>query len=299
MSNDPFGDQQQGGGFVAGLVARLRPSDSPAATSSTPAVQHRRTESEELDDHMAGSDYHPTDVCPRCGYARMSSVYCSVSQTHHGTDKPLNTPRREKRGILARLQEFIGNDGNKSDDEKSDDSCHVRDESSPSSQIADHEESAQRPATPSATGPAAASSSPAAAATTSSWSLFKTKEEKQLDELRVEEEKARKRILDDCMTDTRISEMNIREYSKKVRGDQKTYRHERRDLETACKTAFDVIYRERKDQLEVMQKIYAAELKKTKAEEKAAKKAPPSRDAPNENEGGNPLAEAAASSESR
>jgi hypothetical protein len=276
MSSDPFGEGGQGG-FVAGLVARLRPAEAAAAATPSPRSRHFRTESEELDDHMAGSEYNPADVCPRCGYARMSSVYCSVSATHHGTDRPLNTPRREKRGILQRIQDLIGTDRPNSDDDDDDDDAAVQvdaqtceNDASPASHADNLHESSSTP-TPQG------GVSPRPAAASSSWSLFKSKEAKQLDDVREEEERARRSIQEQCLNELRITEVNVREYSKKVRGDQKAFKQDRRDLEMACKTAFDVIYKERKEQLEVLQRIYTAELKRTKSAEKSTKKA---KDAP-------------------
>jgi hypothetical protein len=212
---------------------------------------------------MAGSQYSPTDICPRCGYARMSSVYCSVSATHHGNDKPLSTPRREKRGLLQRIQELIGTDaGQRSpSDDSGDDGAGAAETAG---QPLAEEQGGSAHSTPRQAGPAAAASS--------SWSLFKTKDEKQVDDLRLEEERCRQRIVETCMVDLRITEVNIKDYSKRVRGDQKVFKQERRDLEMACKTGFDGIYKERKEQLEVIQRIFTVELKKVRSEEKAAKK---------------------------
>lgn len=270
MSTDPF-HEDGGGGFVAGLVARLRTSE--AATTVTPPASarshHRRTESEELDDHMAGSEYSPLEICPRCGYARMSSVYCSVSATHHGTDKPLNTPRREKKGLLQRIQDLIGTDDPKSDSDDGDTAVAAdrTDELLGSEGIKSPRDDDSTP--PPAPAPSMASPRQAA---TSTWSLFKSKEAKQLDDLRDEEERERSRLCDEGLRSLHIIDVNVKEYSKKVKGDQKAMKHERRDMEMQCKLAFDVIYKDRKEQVEVMQRIFTAELKKVKSEEKAAKK---------------------------
>ncbi|KPI86906.1 hypothetical protein ABL78_4040 [Leptomonas seymouri] len=56
---------------------------------------HRTTASgeEDFDDHMLGSIYERTDICKACGFPRGSSVCCTVTRRHHGTDE-LMTPGR-------------------------------------------------------------------------------------------------------------------------------------------------------------------------------------------------------------
>mmetsp|Transcript_34044 Transcript_34044/g.105130 ORF Transcript_34044/g.105130 Transcript_34044/m.105130 type:complete len:376 (-) Transcript_34044:103-1230(-) len=161
--HDPHMDQTRASPAVAVMHRRGMSTDglssqdnSHAFLNAVPSgVRHNRSRSHEFEDHMLGSIYAPREVCPKCKAPRSSSVYCAVSKLHHGTDAPMP----EEQPVAP-------------DD----------------------------PANKDALGAGAEESEPAAAMATPTpkkkgWSLFKTKEEKQLAALEEEEDIARKRLI--------------------------------------------------------------------------------------------------------
>jgi hypothetical protein len=132
--------------------------NSHAFLSAVPGgVSHNRSRSYEFEDHMVGSIYAPREICPKCKAPRNSSVWCSVAKVHHGTDAPM--PEEAAKPIEA-------------DDPSNQDALGAATASEPAAAGADT-------VTPKKKG----------------WSLFKTKEEKQLQALEEEEETARKRLI--------------------------------------------------------------------------------------------------------
>lgn len=60
--------------------------------------RHGRVESGDVDDHMLTSLYFPDDICKGCGFPRKSSVWCPVTQRHHGTDELMAPTGHAKKG---------------------------------------------------------------------------------------------------------------------------------------------------------------------------------------------------------
>lgn len=253
--NDPFA---KGG---TGLLSKLRgregeepqspaqppPADFPkikvesdSAPPASPAkAAHPRTVSEDIDDHMDGSVHQGTDVCPSCGYVRMSSIYCSVSLLHHGTDLPAQTPNRKKNSIFSRIRDSmsgltpLGGDSDRED--------------------------------------AAGNSAPTTEA--AGFTLFaKSKEEKQLVELVQQEEKGRKAIVDVVRLSATEIERQLTVVHKDFREMLKSHEKARNNLAVVCKTEFDKMYSDRKRELEDLRKDFATETKLVAKKEKERRK---------------------------
>ncbi|CCW71951.1 unnamed protein product [Phytomonas sp. Hart1] len=71
-----------------------------------PAKMQTHTSNDPLEDHMAGSLYHPTDICTDCGFPRASSVCCQITKRHHGTNEPPPSARCNK--DMKRHASFLG-----------------------------------------------------------------------------------------------------------------------------------------------------------------------------------------------
>lgn len=274
--NDPFASQKQEGGksLFTKFRETLNGSTTEGGDPSTPTQQqqqsdfptmnassaasassasrsqaqaHPRTTSEDIDDHMAGSVHQGADQCPSCGYVRMSSVYCPVSQLHHGTDLPAETPRRKKQSLFSR----------------------IRDSMSGITPVVEDSDSGVDAPTTNADAADATPSSPAQGIT----GLFsKSKEEKQFAELAHQEEKARKQIVD-------IVRLSVQEIDRQLTAVHKEAREAVRANERArniilfdFKTEFDKFYAERKRELEDFKKDMLMETKLMLKKEKERKK---------------------------
>lgn len=221
-------------------------ANTNASTSQPPA--HPRTTSEDIDDHMAGSVHQGTDVCPSCGYVRMSSVYCSVSQLHHGSDLPAETPRRKKQSLFSR----------------------IRDSMSGITPVVDDTDSGAD--APNANADSTEGGAPPSPSQGITGLFSKSKEEKQLAEVIHHEEKARKQIVD-------IVRLSVQEIDRQLTAVHKEAREVIRANERArnivafdFKTDFDKLYAERKRELEDIKKDFLVETKLMLKKEKERKK---------------------------
>lgn len=76
--------------------------------SGTPGAG--RSEEQEMEDHMSGSAYTATELCPACGFPRGSSVCCPVTRRHHGTNELMDSGRHQhsrsasgSKGLFAKM----------------------------------------------------------------------------------------------------------------------------------------------------------------------------------------------------
>jgi hypothetical protein len=274
--NDPFASEKQDGGkslftkfreTLNGSTSEGGPStptqqiqqqsDFPTMSTTTAVVApsasrpqaHPRTTSEDIDDHMAGSVHQGADPCPSCGYIRMSSVYCPVSQLHHGTDLPAETPRRKKQSLFSRIRDSM---------------------SGITPVIEDSDSEVDAPTTNAdASDGAAAATSPAQGI---SGLFSRSKEEKQLSELAHQEEKCRKQIVDIVRLSVQEIDRQLTAVHKEVREAVRANERSRNIILFEFKTEFDKFYAERKRDLEDIKKDFLMETKLMLKKEKERKK---------------------------
>jgi hypothetical protein len=239
-------------------------SDFPAVaghhvhhSQGTRGAAHPRTVSEDIDDHMDGSVHQGSDVCPSCGYIRMSSVYCPVSQLHHGTDLPAETPRRKKPSLFSRIRDSMSGltplGGAEDGDPNADPTTH-----------ADAGDVGVNGA-----GTVVAPASPSQGIT----SLFsKTREEKQIADLIHLEEKARKQIVEVVKLSVHEIDRQLTAIHKDVRDVLRAHERTRNAIAFEFKTEFDKFYAERKRELEDIKKDFIIESKLLLKKEKERKK---------------------------
>lgn len=249
--NDPFAEEPQ----------QEFPKVHHGRTDSKIAAggRHPRTVSDDIDDHMEGSVHLGTDVCPSCGYVRMSSVYCPVSQLHHGTDLPLETPSKKKKASLfSRIRDSMSG-------------------LSPHPPTEDVDEQAASPCAPHQSHPALPDDAATCGDTPETsgirWPLFsKTKEEKAVADINQLEEKERKSIYE-------LHKLAVHEIDRQLTNVHKAIReiirgHDRAKNVVAheCKQGFDKLYLERKQELEEIRTEFQLELKLLAKKEKERRK---------------------------
>ena len=261
---------------------------------------HDRTVSEDIDDHMYGSPFAPTDICPACHMPRMSTIQCTVTQLHHGTDLPCETPKkRQNRGFFSRLREsFQSHEAPAANPTDSQPTSAVHKEvplQQPPPQFTgdgddrDGEDDTGTSATPSSSPsergqedeagtdvPAAEThhvKTPSGGISLFGIRLGKTKDEKQLQELMDMEEHDRKKMQQDFLT-LDMEEMTRQgaEIHKAVRHALKSQAKARLQVEVACKEEFDRLYLERKVGMEEIRREHLLEAKLTHKKEKERKK---------------------------
>lgn len=292
--------------------ANAFPSFGPSSSASpghhhlgAPIGTHDRTVSEDIDDHMYGSPFAATDICPACQMPRGSTIQCSVTQLHHATDLPCETPkkRQQNRGFFSRLRESFQSHHTEGTANPSDSQptsavhkevpLHPPSASSPSKGDHDDEETGSSSTNPSPSESdddnpqettAAAVETEATTTTThhaktQSGTLFgifgigKTKEEKNLQECVEREEHERKRMIHDFLTlDMEEMHRQCTEIHKAVRHALKAQAKARLALEVAFKEEFDRLYLERKGGLEEIRREHLLEAKLTHKKEKERKK---------------------------
>lgn len=107
--NDPTTEEGKGLSPTNGVKTTPR-TQAQLTSPETPCHQHSRMPtsglSDEFEDHMIGSTFAGTDVCMGCGFPRSSSVWCSVTQRHHGTDELSTTHKNTQMGSNFFLRLF-------------------------------------------------------------------------------------------------------------------------------------------------------------------------------------------------
>lgn len=231
------------------------PGHASAARSA-----HPRTVSEDIDDHMDGSVHQGADVCPSCGYVRMSSVYCSVSQLHHGTDLPSETPRKKKPSLFSRIRDSMSGLTPMGGGDETDGAT--------GSPITNADAG---DATVNGAGTVVIPSSPPQQGGIAG--LFtKTKEEKQIADLLHAEEKTRKQIVEVVKLSAHEIDRQLTAIHKDIREVLRCQERARNVVAFEFKTEFDKIYVERKRDLEEFKKGFLLEVKLILKKDKERKK---------------------------
>lgn len=218
------------------------------------STAHDRTSSQDIEDHMKDSQYSGSDICSACGYPRLSSIYCTVSSLHHGTDLPAETPSKKKKGsIFARIRDSMtGIDTEEDQNARSQPAIAV----DSGSTTPRHEGDGTAPP-----------SSPSFLAVFS-----KTKEEKQIAELVHQEEKDRKRIHENVKLSKEEIIRQLTTVHHQFREILKDQEKHRMELAHQHKVEADKTIAERKGEWEDLKKLWATEHKLALKKEKERRK---------------------------
>lgn len=271
-SHDPFDEHESTPTKASPFFhTKTRSANEPGSSKilSAPPL-HSRSQSEEFEDHMEGSIYAPHDICPRCNYPRMSSVCCPVSQLHHGTDQPFETPQKKK-GLFERMrQSLVGSDGSANTGPQPVAPMHLDADAKPSGPPAETVDDDEKKSESSSSDSEAAQPT-SEKPKSSGWTLFKSAEEKAQHELKRTQNDARKSLSEEEKAAFRALEKDVKEFERLVKDAMKKQAAERAHVEEdALKKEFEAQVKQPwKKAVEELEKQFKRELDDIK---KAAKK---------------------------